>query len=245
VTETPPVPSRDAYVSIENHAGWAEVRLDRAERRNALSWDLVGDLVAALESAAASTPVVVLSAAGPTFCAGGDRHDAEAGRRAPLEELVTAMNGCPSFVIARVHGDVHGGGLALLTACPVVICSSTASFVLPAAADRDVFPDGFFSYIGGDAAGRRLVEFGLRSVPISAERAAGMGLVTSVVPPELLDREVSAWVSDAVARPGATGGARRYWQDRINGQLGRGPAPRPQSGPGSPARPPRSEDAAG
>ena len=230
MTGTPPEPARDVYVSVESHAAWAEIRLDRAEKRNALSWELVEDLVAALESVAtAGVSVAVLSAAGPTFCAGGDRHDAEAGRRAPLEELVAAMNACPSFVIARVHGDVHGGGIALLTACPVVVCSSTASFVLPAAAASDVFPDGFFAYLGGDAAGRQLVEFGLRSAPISAERAARMGLVTSVVPPGQLDQEVLAWVTDAVARTEATAGARRYWQNRVKSQLATGVAPEPGS----------------
>ena len=195
------------------------------------SWELVGELVTALESvAAAGIPVAVLSAAGPTFCAGGDLREAKAGRRAPLEELVTAMNACPSFVIARVHGDVHGGGIALLTACPVVVCSSAASFVLPAAAASDVFPDGFFPYLGGDAAARQLVELGLRSRPISAERAVGMGLVTSVVPPGQLDQEVLAWVTDAVARTEATAGARRYWRDRVASQLGIGVAPGPRSG---------------
>ena len=166
MTDPPPRPSGTVYVSVESHAEWAEIRLDRAERRDALSWELVGELVTALESvAAAGIPVAVLSAAGPTFCAGGDLREAKAGRRAPLEELVTAMNACPSFVIARVHGDVHGGGIALLTACPVVVCSSAASFVLPAAAASDVFPDGFFPYLGGDAAARQLVELGLRSGP--------------------------------------------------------------------------------
>jgi enoyl-CoA hydratase/carnithine racemase len=212
--------SAPRLVSITRHDVWAELRLERAAKRNALSWALAEDLIAALRTLAdAEVQVVVLSATGPVFCAGGDRQEAEAGRRPPLDEVVEALHEAPFFVIARVEGHVIGAGMALLAPCPVTLCPPSVTFLLPAAGSRDVFPGTFLPALGGAASDRELLEFALRSEPLTAERARAMGLINAVVPAESMDEVVAGWVELLLQRPAATAGARRFWRERLQAQL--------------------------
>jgi enoyl-CoA hydratase/carnithine racemase len=214
--QDPPPP----LVSVIRHGLWAELRLERAAKRNALSWALAEDLIAALRTLAEDeVQVAVLSATGPVFCAGGDRQEAVAGRRPPLNEVVEALHAAPFFVIARVEGDVIGAGMALLAPCPVTLCPPSVTFLLPAAGSRDVFPDTFLPALGGVTNDRELLEFALRSEPLTADRAKEMGLVNAVVPAESMDEVVAGWVELLLHRPAATAGARRFWRGQRQAQL--------------------------
>jgi enoyl-CoA hydratase/carnithine racemase len=215
-------------VSTFRHGPWAEIRLERAAKRNAMSWALAEELMAALRTLAdGETAAVVLSAAGPVFCAGGDRQEAREGTTPPFAELQAALHAAPFFLIARVEGDVVGGGMALLAACPVVLCLSSVTFLLPAAGAQDVFPAGFLPALGDVAGERALLEFALRSEPLSAHGAKTMGLVNAVVGPDLMDATVAEWLELVRSRPSAASGARRFWRERRVAQL---EAPVPLSG---------------
>src|SRR4051794_29379286 len=169
-------------LDVTLHAGWAEVRFNRPQKRNALSWAMAEQLVSALHQIAADgRTAAVLSAAGPVFCAGGDLEDQKAGRPAPIAEVVHGMGDSGLFLIARVEGPVHGGGIALLTPCPVVLATPNVELVLPAAGLVGRYPAGFFAYLDGLIPPRALIDAGVRSAPITAERAAGFCLVTAVV----------------------------------------------------------------
>ena len=135
-------------VLLHWHEGWAEVRLNRPEKRNALSWAFTGRLLEAFgEVAASGRAVAVLAANGPVFCAGGDVEDQRAGRQAPVAEITHGLADLPLFLVARVEGPVYGGGIAMLTACPVVLCTPNVEFSLPAAGLVGRFPSGFFTYL--------------------------------------------------------------------------------------------------
>src|SRR3954452_1953963 len=108
-----PMSASTGDVDVTLHAGWAEVRLNRPQKRNALSWAVAEQLVTALHQIAADgRSAAVLSANGPVFCAGGDLEDQKAGRPAPIAEVVHGMGDSGLFLIARVEGPVHGGGIA-------------------------------------------------------------------------------------------------------------------------------------
>jgi enoyl-CoA hydratase/carnithine racemase len=218
---------REPLVSIVDHGSWAELRLDRAAKRNALSWDLAEDFMSGLRTLAeGEICAVVLSAAGPVFCAGGDRHEAQSGRRPPHDELVAALHAAPFFLIAQVEGDVVGAGMALLAACPVVLCLPSVTFLLPAAGTQDIFPETFLPALGGAAGDRALLEFALGSQPLAADQAQAMGLVNAVVAPEFMAETVAQWVELVLSRPAAAAGARRFWRERRMAQL---EADRPRS----------------
>src|SRR5690242_17334938 len=111
----------DEFVTItcEIAGPVARVTLNRPEARNALSAELVGELLRCFATLAApqraDVRVVVLGAAGRAFCAGGDMRDlgnaAQETAGAKFDELLRAINQAPQVVIARIQGPAMGGGL--------------------------------------------------------------------------------------------------------------------------------------
>jgi enoyl-CoA hydratase/carnithine racemase len=119
----------------------AEVTLNRPESRNAMSHQMVEELLSCFQELAEESyrdvRVVLLRAAGSVFCAGGDVRDlrsaGEENREAVarLDALLIAVDEAPQVVIARVQGPALGGGLGLICVCDVVIAGSGARFALP------------------------------------------------------------------------------------------------------------------
>ncbi|AIY01367.1 enoyl-CoA hydratase [Arthrobacter sp. PAMC 25486] len=117
-------------------AGIATLTLDSPGNRNALSRQLVGELVARLEHAAAATGGsvrgILLTHTGSVFCAGADlkeagAHGVEAGARDLVQILRTILT-VSVPVIARVDGMTRAGGLGILGACDIVVANSAATF---------------------------------------------------------------------------------------------------------------------
>jgi enoyl-CoA hydratase/carnithine racemase len=205
--------SDGSLVELSCTGAVAHIRLACSDRRNALSWQLIEQLEAAITTAEANGCTIgVLGADGSVFSAGGDLDDQRSGRPLPVERSIASLTTTSLFMIAKVEGDVYGLGLALLGACPVVVCADHVHLVMPAAARMDVFPGGFFASLGQALPNRSLVEFGLRSTPCAAPRAAALGWITSAVPAAAVDAEVQAWIDDVSARPKARAGAQQFWR---------------------------------
>ena len=117
-------------VSIETDSrGVATLWLDREEKHNALSAQMMTELEAAARALAEDDDVrvVVLAADGPTFCAGGDLAwmreqfgmDAETRKRESrrIATALDALAALPQPLIGRVQGNAFGGGLGLIAVC--------------------------------------------------------------------------------------------------------------------------------
>lgn len=126
----------DVLVHSELDAGVLTLTLDSPANRNALSAQLVGELTAGLERAAAdpdAVRVVVLAHTGNTFCAGADlaesaREGGPAKGTQRLVDLLRAILSCPRPVVAVIDGNVRAGGLGIVGACDVVLVGPTSSF---------------------------------------------------------------------------------------------------------------------
>jgi methylglutaconyl-CoA hydratase len=120
-------------VRIEVARGIATITLDSQENRNALSRQLVSELDAALsEAEAGDARAIVLTHAGPSFCAGADlkeRSDAPADSR-PFVRVLERLMDTPRPTIAAVHGAVRAGGIGLMAACDLVVVHESVTFAL-------------------------------------------------------------------------------------------------------------------
>jgi len=118
--------------------GVATLRLNRPDKHNALSSQMLDELLAVAEAirADATIRVVVLTGAGKSFCAGGDLawmqeqmtrepdicdHDARACEAAKLAYMLQALNTLPQPVIGMVQGNALGGGIGMACICDVAI----------------------------------------------------------------------------------------------------------------------------
>jgi methylglutaconyl-CoA hydratase len=112
------------------------IRLDRAEKRNALTPSMLAGLVSHLDTAW-SARAVVLCGSGGVFCAGFDLvkcRDEEGVLAELLQGLsraMRAMRAMPCPVVAAVEGSAIAGGCALLSACDVVVSHRAAMLGYP------------------------------------------------------------------------------------------------------------------
>ena len=127
-------------VRTTQHAWGTQVELCRPERRNALDAQAVAELHEVFVTDGAG--VIVLTAQGPAFCAGGDLgvlQEAAAGgdlvgmlttNAAAFADLVEAIVACPRPTVAVIDGPAVGGGACLALACDVRIATPRARLVL-------------------------------------------------------------------------------------------------------------------
>ncbi|HEY4190323.1 MAG TPA: enoyl-CoA hydratase-related protein, partial [Candidatus Limnocylindrales bacterium] len=169
----------------------ATLTLDRPAARNALDAALKRELLAAIEAAGAdpSVRVVVLTGAGPAFCAGQDLREATAPDAPPLSTvlretynpLILAMRRLEKPIVGSINGVAAGAGMALALACDVRIAADTATFVL-AFGRIGLVPDSgttwFLPRLVGPAVAADLALVG---DPLPAAEAERRGLVSRVV----------------------------------------------------------------
>ena len=122
----------DGTVRLEKDDGLWTVTLDRADKANALTREMLEALVDIAESAQAAR-VLVLTGAGKVFSAGADLEAARAGlATSPLwEALSGAIAGLPGLTIAALNGTLAGGATGMALACDIRICVPEARFFYP------------------------------------------------------------------------------------------------------------------
>jgi methylglutaconyl-CoA hydratase len=189
-------------------AGVTTLTLDSPANRNALSTPLMTQLLDRLGEALVDSEVrvVVISHTGPVFCSGADLKETAAAReagRVPAEmlaDVLAALWEFPKPVLARVAGPARAGGLGLIAAADLAVCTREATFaftevrlgVIPAVISATVLPR---------LAPRAAAELYLTGEIFDGVRAAEVGLVTAAVPAEGLDGAVAGYC-DALVRGG-------------------------------------------
>lgn len=178
-------------VKTDQHGATRVLTLNRPQRRNALSVDDRRELIAALDEAFTdpTTVSVVLTGAGPLFCAGGDISKMPTdGKNARvglgvLTELVNRLVRGPKPIIAAVEGGAFGLGLSLVAASDFVVASSTARFAASFGRLGLVPDTGMFWTLTRRVGPARARELMLLTDDFSAEEGHRMGLSTELVEP--------------------------------------------------------------
>jgi methylglutaconyl-CoA hydratase len=190
-------------ILIEQAGGVAVLTLNRPDAMNALDAETARGLVDALDRLAMERDlrVLVLSASGPVFSAGGDFNWVltwpqltAIERRVGADALMAAIDAVRHFprpTIARVHGAAVGGGVGVMLACDFVLAASTARFGLTSARNgllAGIAIPGLIEAVGSRVARQLLMHGGL----FDSATALRIGFVDQVVEAEKLDDAVVA-----------------------------------------------------
>ncbi|MCV3270197.1 enoyl-CoA hydratase/isomerase family protein [Roseobacter sinensis] len=176
------------------------VTLNRPDKANALTEDMLRDLRDAMR-AAQEAPAVILTGAGKVFSAGADLEAARAGlATSPLwEELSGAVASLPGLTVAALNGTLAGGAMGMALACDIRIAVPAARFFYPVMKlgflPQPSDPPRMAALIG--AARTKLILMGGQK--IDAEEALRFGLIDRIVPPEDLLAQARALAADTVA----------------------------------------------
>ena len=192
------------------------VTLNRPERRNALTIELMTELVAAVDQVSNDDTqrVLILRGAGPAFCAGMDLNETADASKAHesggmVAKTLLALSQTRLITIAAVHGAAVAGGAGIMSACDFVVAAEGTKFGYPEAR-RGLVAANVMTFLRRQLRERDIRELLFASELIDAGRAREMGLINRVVPAAELDQEVSKIVASVLqGAPGALMHAKR------------------------------------
>ncbi len=203
-------PHQDAaLVHVQDAEGVRTLTLDSQHNRNALSSQLVSELLAGIQGAAdlEDVRVIVLQAKGKAFCSGADLKEmaagGEEGRARGTQGMLAvlrAVAASPCPVVARVHAPVRAGGIGIVAACDIAVASDEASFALTEVR-LGLTPAIISLTVGPRMLDRAKSRTWLTGETFDGRRAAELGLVTAACPADELDATVGDIVADLAKSP--------------------------------------------
>lgn len=214
-------------------SGVARFRVERPERRNALTGAMYRGLAALIREAGEDEAVrcIVLEGSHGNFTAGSDINaflDVTPEQReahfALVADLFLAPSRAPKPVIAAVAGHALGGGTGLAAACDLVVAEEDAVFGLPEIR-LGLWPCTLLPAVIRAVGPRRAYEMALLGERLSAEQARQAGLVTRVVPRGGLEETVQAMATRIAALPPrSVADGKRAFQDCLDMEFGKATA---------------------
>lgn len=205
--------------------GVATLTLDRAEKHNAMSAQMIADLIAAADALRTddSVRVVVLTGAGKSFCAGADLgwmqeqmaldSETRAREAGQLAHMLQALNTLPKPLIGAVNGNAFGGGVGMASVCDIAIgadhlrmgFTETRLGIIPATIGPYVLARM------GEGRARRVF---MSARLFDAAEAVELGLLARAVPAGDLAAAVEAEVVPYLScAPGAVAAAKKLARD--------------------------------
>jgi len=166
----------------------ARVTLNRPDKRNAINDEMRAELTDAFArfDADAAVRVVVVTGAGPAFCAGGDLSAVMIPPDPTRERIVEPLDRFAKPIIAAINGLAYGGGLELALACDIRIAITTARFALPEVRIGSMPGSGGTQRLPPVVGPTLAAQMILSGEPIDAARALAAGLVSELCEPEQL-----------------------------------------------------------
>jgi len=194
--------------------GVATLTLNRPQRFNPLSSQMIAAMQAQLSAIAANSSVrmVILAAEGKGFCAGHDLKEMRAhtddkswqqGLFDACSRMMIALTEIPQPVIARVQGIATAAGCQLVSMCDLAVAADTATFAMPGV-NIGVFCSTPAVGVVRNVGRKRAMEMLLTGEPIDAATALSWGLVNRIVPSSRLDAEIGLFTDLILSRSSAT-----------------------------------------
>ena len=196
------------HLIVERQGRVLSLKLNRPERRNAMTAEMYSQLADQLEAANSDPDIraICLSGEGKGFCAGNDLGDFMAAGglegNPPVVRFLRVLSSCEVPLVAAVHGAAVGIGTTALLHCDLVYAAPTTRFSLPFV-NLGLAPEAASSLVLPRIMGHvRAAELILLGEPFSAEKALAYGLINEVVEEEaVLERALAAAKSLAAKPP--------------------------------------------
>ncbi|MDK2795275.1 MAG: hypothetical protein PWQ58_474 [Archaeoglobaceae archaeon] len=190
------------------------ITLNRPEKRNALSMELLEELKELIEgiSKKRDVKVVVLKGAGKDFSSGHDLREILNAHPIDVErlflkcyEVMLAIRNSPQVYIAMVRGNAAAAGCQLVAACDLAVASDNARFSTPGI-KIGLFCFTPIAFVSRNVGRKKAFELGFTGEAITAEEALRIGLVNKVVPDDQLEseteklaRKIASYAFDVIA----------------------------------------------
>ena len=194
--------------------------LNRPERRNALTLELLTQLSAAIRTASddSQTRVIILRGAGAAFCTGldlkeaADQTKAHATAEMVARTLITVSQ-THLVTIAAVHGAAVAGGAGIMSACDFVVAAERTKIGYPEVR-RGLVAGLVMTFLRRQVGERNMRELLLGSELIETERAKQIGLVNRVVPQANVMSEAMSFAKSVLqGAPGAVTQTKRLIEE--------------------------------
>lgn len=188
--------------------GVQTIRLNRPEKKNAITAAMYSAMANAIESAEhdEAVRVIAFAGSGDSFSSGNDIEDflqrgASAGDEIPVRRFLTSISSATKPLIAGVNGLAVGIGVTLLLHCDLVYAAENATFQLPFT-NLGLVPEASSSMLLPQMIGyHRAAELMLLGEKFGAQRALEIGLVNAVVPADKLADVVRGRAGVLAAKP--------------------------------------------
>ncbi len=194
------------HVVLRRHGAVAEIRLNRPEKRNALTRAMYAAMADALAAAEADAGVRchAISGEGASFSAGNDLADFMTAPSldpdTPVMRFLAALSGAAKPVVAAVQGHAVGIGTTMLLHCDIVVLAEDAVLRMPFV-ELGLVPEAAASLILPRLLGHpRAAELLMLAEPLPAARALAWGLANRVVPAAELHAQALALAGALAAR---------------------------------------------
>ena len=195
------------HIDSELDGGVLEIRIDRVDKKNALTADMYTDLCDLLERAADNTEVraVLLTGHGDAFTSGNDLADfldtPPTGPESPVIRFLGVISTTPLPLVAAVNGLAVGIGTTMLLHCDLVYAGRDATFQLPFV-NLGLVPEAGVSLLLPRVAGHaRAAALLMLGEPFGAGEADRLGLLTACVEPAELMATARAAARKLAAKP--------------------------------------------
>lgn len=199
-------------IRSELDGGVLRVTLNRPDKRNALSREMIDGLADAMARAEVEAEVraVEVRGEGKDFCAGADLAELLESAKQPVDEnerdalrlgeVFLAMRRVPKPVVAVVQGRALAGGCGLASACDIVLAARSARFGYPEV-ERGFVPAMVMTMLRRSVGEKRAFELIGTGRVVEAEEALAMGLVSRVIDDGSLDDEAGRVLAALASRP--------------------------------------------
>jgi methylglutaconyl-CoA hydratase len=219
-----------ATIQIAHDDAVATITLNRPEKRNAISFELIDDMLRGLDEVAQSqAQVLIITGRGKAFCSGMDLDDLKAliGRSAEqnlkdsetMVRLFRSLYEFPKVTIAAVNGAAIAGGTALALLCDFTLAVGEAKFGYTEVRIGFV-PAIVSSFLLRQVGEKQARDLLLTGRMIGADEAAGMGLINEIVAPEQLMAKARALAAMLIENsPASLRATKRLLTDHARAEL--------------------------